>query len=106
MLIGTKKPRINIWTKILIYVNDNVSHLADIIAKLSSSGVIISNVLTNIVELKYIYEISFQVSSLKDLENIIRNLEKLDYIVDVERVIKWELLCKELKKPVLKSIPK
>ena len=83
-----KETKNKYMTKILIYVNDNVSHLADIIAKLSSSGVIISNILTNIVELKYIYEISFQVSSLKDLENIIRNLEKLDYIVDVERVIK------------------
>ena len=75
-------------TKIKIYTNNNSSHLADIISKLSNSGIVISNVLTNIVDLNYIYEMAFKVRNKEELENIIKNLKKLDYISDVERVMK------------------
>ena len=75
-------------TKIKVYTNNNSSHLADIISKLSSSGIVISNILTNIVDLKYIYEIAFKVRNIEDLDNVIKNLLKLDYVSDVERVMK------------------
>ena len=41
-----------------------------------------------VCDLKYIYELSFNVKNKVELEIIIRNLNKLEYIVDVERVIK------------------
>lgn len=75
-------------TKIRILTGDNVSHLADIIAKLTASGIVVNNVVTSIIDLKYIYEIVFSIKSLDELDNIIRNLLKLNYIKDVERVIK------------------
>ena len=75
-------------TKIRIYTSSNVSNLPDIINKLSNMGLVITNVLTNIIDLRYHYEISFHVKNLKELQNIINNMLKLDYIVEVERVIK------------------
>ncbi len=75
-------------TKIRIYTNSNTSNLTDIINKLSSNGLVINNVITNVVDLKYNYVLSFKVSSNLELSNIYKNLMKLDYIVDIERVIK------------------
>ena len=74
--------------KIKIYTSNNNSNLADIINKLTSNGIIINNVVTNIIDLKYNYEIVFGVKNLVELDNIIRNMIKLDYVVSVERVIK------------------
>ena len=37
---------------------------------------------------KYNYEIVFGVKNLIELDNIIRNMIKLDYVVSVERVMK------------------
>ena len=78
----------NYLTRIRVYSIDNTSHLADIIGKLSSSGIIVNNVVTNIINLKYNYLITFHVKNKKELINIINNLNKLDYIVNVERVIR------------------
>lgn len=75
-------------TKIKIYTKDNISHLADIINKLSSSGIIVNNVKTSIIDLKFIYEISFKVKNKGELDNIFRSLLKLDYINNIERVMK------------------
>ena len=75
-------------TKIRIYTNSNISNLGDIINKLTSSGLVINNIVTNIVDLKYSYQITFHIASSKELDNIFKNLLKLDYIVDIERVIK------------------
>lgn len=75
-------------TKIRVYSNDNSSHLADIIGHISSSGMIIQNVITNIFNLKYNYIISFSVKGKKELEQVIANLVKLAYVTKVERVIK------------------
>lgn len=75
-------------TKIKVFTIDNISHLGDIINKISTSGIIINNVITNIIDLKYTYIISFNIKNKEELDNIIRNLLKLDYIVSVERVIK------------------
>ncbi len=74
--------------KIRIYTNSNTSNLTEIINKLSSSNIIVNNVITNVLDLKYNYELSFKVSSLKELDNIYKNLYKLDYITDIERVVK------------------
>ena len=59
-----------------------------IISNLSNNGIVISNVLSNIVDLKYIYEIAFKVRNTEDLDNVIKNLLKLDYVSDIERVMK------------------
>ena len=75
-------------TKIRIYTNSNTSNLADIITKLTSNGIMINNILTRISDLKYVYEITFNVKKTSELDNIMRNLLKLDYIVNVERVIR------------------
>ena len=75
-------------TKIRVYSSDNATHLADIISKLSSSGIIINNVVTSIIDLKYNYLITFFIKGKKELEQIINNLKKLDYVLDVERVMK------------------
>ena len=75
-------------TKIKVYTIDNSSHLADIIGKLSSNGIIVDNVVTNISELKYNYLITFHIKGLNELNHIIENLKKLDYILNVERIIK------------------
>ncbi len=74
--------------KIRIYTSSNTSNLTDIINKLSSSGVIVNNVITNVIDLKYNYELSFKIGTTKDLENIYKNLYKLDYVADIERVRK------------------
>ena len=46
------------------------------------------NVSGIIVDLKYIYEIAFKVRNTEDLNNIMKNLSKLDYVSDIERVMK------------------
>jgi len=76
----------NYITKIKIYSVDNNSHLADIISKLSSNGIMINNVVTNIVDLKYNYVLTFRVKNKDELNHIINNIIKLDYVLNVERV--------------------
>ncbi len=83
-----KTPKNKYLTKIRIYTNSTTSNLTDIINKLSSNGIVINNVTTNVIDLKYNYTLSFRVSSKLEFENIYKNLLKLDYIVDIERVIK------------------
>ena len=75
-------------TKIRIYTSSNISNLPDIINKLSNMGVVINNAVTNIIDLRYHYEVSFHVKNLTELDNIMKNMLKLDYIVEVERVMK------------------
>ncbi len=75
-------------TKIKVFSSDNATHLADIISKLSSSGIVINNVVTNIVNLKYNYVISFFIKGKKELEQMINNIKKLNYVSDVERIMK------------------
>ena len=82
------KTRNNYLTKIRIYTNSNESNLGDIINKLTSSSIVVNKVVTNIVELKYNYVLTFYIKSEEELENIFKNLMKLSYVVDVERVIK------------------
>ncbi len=75
-------------TKIRIYTNSSTSNLGDIINKLTSSGYVIDNVKSRILNLKYNYEVSLYLNSTLDLETIFKNLLKLNYVLDVERVIK------------------
>ena len=75
-------------TKIRVYSSDNATHLGDIISKLSQNGIVVNNVVTSIVNLKYNYLISFFVKGKHELEQVFNNLLKLDYVLDVERVMK------------------
>ena len=75
-------------TKIRVYSNDNATHLADIISKLSQNGIVINNVVTSIINLKYNYLITFFIKGKKELDQVINNLLKLDYVIDIERVMK------------------
>ena len=75
-------------TKIRIYTIDNLSHLGEIIEKLSNSNIIVNNVVTSVVDLKYNYLISFHVKNKMELEYLLNNLKKLSYILNVERVMK------------------
>jgi len=75
-------------TKIKIYTIDNKSHLGDLIGKISNSGIVVQNVVTSIIDLKYNYLISFHIKSKKELDYLISNLKKLDYVLNVERIIK------------------
>lgn len=75
----------NYLVKIKVYTIDNQSHLGDIINKLSSSGIVVNNVITSIVDLKYNYSLTFHVKTIKELEILMNNLKKLDYVLNVER---------------------
>ena len=75
-------------TKIRVYSSDNATHLADIISKLSSNGIVVNNVVTSIVNLKYNYLITFFIKGKKELEQVIHNLEKLNFVLEVERIMK------------------
>ena len=81
-------PKNSYLTKIKIYTIDNQSHLADIINKISSYGIVVNKVTTSIYDLRYNYLISFNIKSLKELEHLINNLKKLNYILNIERVKK------------------
>ena len=87
--VSFKKNTNNMYiTKIRVYSSDNATHLGDIISKLSQSGIIINNVVTSIINLKYNYLITFFIKGKKELDQVINNLLKLDYVIDVERVMK------------------
>ena len=75
-------------TKIKVYTIDNHSHLGDLIGKISNSGIVVNNVVTNIVDLKYNYLISFHVKNKTELDYLISNIKKQDYVLNVERIIK------------------
>jgi len=75
-------------TKIKIYTIDNISHLGDIINKISGSGIGVNNTVTNIVDLKYNYLITIEVKNKIELEYLLSNLKKLNFVLNVERVIK------------------
>ncbi len=72
-------------TRLNIYTNDNISHLTDLIGKISSIGININNATTYITNLKFNYKISLYVKSTTDLENIIKVLLKQEYITNIER---------------------
>lgn len=72
-------------TRLNIYTNDNISHLTDLIGKISSIGITINNATTYINNLKFNYKISLYVKSTADLENIIKVLSKQEYITNIER---------------------
>lgn len=72
-------------TRLNIYTNDNISHLTDLIGKISSIGININNATTYINNLKFNYKISLYVKSTADLENIIKVLSKQEYITNIER---------------------
>lgn len=72
-------------TRLNIYTNDNISHLTDLIGKISSIGITINNATTYITNLKFNYKISLYVKSTNDLENIIKVLLKQEYITNIER---------------------
>ena len=74
-------------TRLNIYTNDNISHLTDLIGKLSSIGITINNVTTYINDLKFNYKISLYVKSTIDLDNIVKVLLKQDYITNIERIL-------------------
>ena len=74
-------------TRLNIYTNDNISHLTDLIGKLSSIGITINNVTTYINDLKFNYKISLYVKSTVDLDNIVKVLLKQDYITNIERIL-------------------
>ena len=75
-------------TKLKIETSDNSNHLADIVSKLSSSGIVVENVITRMSNMKFQYLISFSVKNVTELNNIIRNLLKFDFVLNVERVIR------------------
>ncbi len=72
-------------SRLKIYTNDPSSHLTDIISKISNLGIVINNAITCVNNLKFNYELSFYVRNTIDLENIIKMLSKLDYVVNIER---------------------
>ncbi len=72
-------------SRLKIYTNDSSSHLTDIISKISNLGIVINNAITCVNNLKFNYELSFYVRNTIDLENIIKMLSKLDYVVNIER---------------------
>ncbi len=73
-------------TKLNIYTNDNISHLTDLIGKISSIGITINNATTYINDLKFNYKISLYIKSINDLDNVIKVLLKQEYITNIERV--------------------
>ncbi len=75
-------------TKIRILTNSSTSYLGDLINKLTSLGLVINNIRTSIIDMKYNFEISFRVSGIKEIDNIIKSLMKLGYVTDVWRVFK------------------
>ena len=81
-------PKNKYLTKIRIYSANNTNHLADIINKLSGSSIVVNNAVTNILDLKYNYLITFYVNNKQELDYVLNNLQKLDFVLNVERVIK------------------
>lgn len=75
-------------TRIRIYTIDNLSHLSEIIEKISNSNIVVNNVITSISDLKYNYLISFNIRNKTELDYLLNNLKKLSYVLNVERVIK------------------
>ncbi len=78
-------PKNTYLTKLKIYTNDNLSHLTEIINKLASFGININKVITSIHNLNFNYDLTFYVHTIQEIENILKSLSKLDYIINIER---------------------
>ena len=75
-------------TGILVYTNEMKNILIDIVAKTSSSDILVQSVNTITSTNSYIFEIYVLVTDVEKLNKFIRELENLSTVAKVERLIK------------------
>ncbi len=75
-------------TNILVHALDNKSVLIDIISKTSSSDIIVQSINTINSSDNFLFDIVVLVSNTEKLNKFINDLEMLDKIIRVERIIK------------------
>ena len=75
-------------TSLLIYANDNKNVLVDVISKTASSNISVQSINSlNSID-NYMYELVILISDTDKLQKYINDLEMLDSIIKVERLIK------------------
>ena len=75
-------------TNILVQALDNKNVLIDIISKTSSSDVVVQSINTINTNDNYMFDIVLLVANIEKLNKFINDLEMLDKIIKVERIIK------------------
>lgn len=75
-------------TAILVYTNTNSNNILEIIKKIGNFDVNIENFATISKTDNFIYEIDLVVTSLEQLNKIINEVSKLNYIIKIERIFR------------------
>ena len=83
-------------TNILVCASDNRNVLIDIISKTSASDIIVQSINTINTSEDYMFDIMVLVTNKEKLIKFINDLEMIENIIRIERLIKWELLYKEV----------
>lgn len=75
------------YTDIIIYANNNMNNLIDILTKASTTNINVYSISTlNNSEYK-VYSLTLQVNSLEKLEKFLKDIENIPYIYKVERMM-------------------
>ena len=75
-------------TDINVYMKNAENHLVDIIQKANSCDILVNKINTTLANNKLMYEIEISLYQKKDLEKLFKEIRKLAYIEEIERVIK------------------
>ncbi len=75
-------------TDINIYMKNAENHLVDIIQKANSCDILVNKINTTLASNKVMYEIEIALYHQKDLEKLFKELRKLSFVEEIERVIK------------------
>ena len=75
-------------TAILVYTNTNSNNILEIIKKIGNFDVNIENFTTISKTDNFVYEIDLVVTSLEQLNKIITEVSKLNYITKIERIFR------------------
>jgi len=73
-------------TTLMVYTSTNENKLMEMVKKLGSFDCVIDNFMTINKDYKYIYEIDLYVKNLEQLNNIIKEISKFEYIDSIERL--------------------
>jgi len=78
------------YSEIIIYTNSKENIVVDIVQAVSSLKLAIEHI--NLINKSdtSIYTINLQVTNKEELENVIKQLEKIKYVTKVERMIEWK----------------
>lgn len=75
-------------TSILVHTNTNENKILDMMQKISTFDIRINKFITIKDEDDFMYELALYVKDIITLEKVIKELNKIDYITNIERVIR------------------